>query len=64
METTVFLVSRPGAFIPNVIVEAVSREFAKSHASYVLGGNPDEYVVNPVTKAGERTLFLVGGYQR
>lgn len=57
----VFLVYNPGQHIENVIVEARTREYAKSHASHILGGDPDKYVVDPITKAGSRTVFLLGG---
>lgn len=57
----VFLVQRREQFISNVIVEARTREYAKSHSAYILGGDPDKYVVTPITKAGERTIFLIGG---
>lgn len=58
-EKTVFIVSRPGQFIENVIVPATTREYAKSHASHILGGNPDDYIVDPITKHGARTVFLL-----
>lgn len=57
----VFLVHKPGQYIENVIVEARNRDFAKSHASHILGGDPDTYVVDPITKNGSRTVFLLGG---
>lgn len=60
-EYIVFLVHRPGQYIENVIVEARDREYAKSYASHILGGDPDEYVVDPITKNGSKTVFLIGG---
>jgi hypothetical protein len=57
----VFLVYNPGQFIENVIVEARNREYAKSHASHILGGDPEKYIVEPITKSGSRTVFLLGG---
>ena len=57
----VFLVYNPGQFIENVIVEAKTREYAKSHASHILGGDPDKYIVDPITNVGSRTVFLLGG---
>lgn len=59
MERIIFIVSRPGQIIENVIVAARDRDFAKSHASHILGGNPDHYVVDPITKHGSRTVFLL-----
>ena len=60
-EKIIFLVHRPGQYIENVIVDARDREFAKSHASHILGGDPDKYVVEPITRPGSRTVFLLGG---
>lgn len=60
IEKTVFIVTRPGQYIENVIVAARDREFAKSHASHILGGDPDhDYIVDPITKHGSRTVFLL-----
>lgn len=55
----VFLVSRPNQYIEHVIIVARDREFAKSHASHILGGDPDHYVVTPLTSPGTRTIFLL-----
>jgi hypothetical protein len=63
MDYIVFLVHQPGRYVENVIVEATSRDFAKSHASHILGGDPDQYVVDPITKNGSRTVFLLGGHR-
>ena len=38
----------------HVICNSRTREFAKSKAHSCLGGNPDTYVVTPLTDAGER----------
>jgi len=60
----VFLVARPDMppqLSKNVIVEASDREFAKSYAALILGGDPDYYVVTPITKREDRTIFLLGG---
>lgn len=57
----VFFVHHPGQYIENVIVEAQSREHAKRHAAHILGGDRDKYVVDPITKNGSRTVFLLGG---
>lgn len=40
-----------------VIVNAASREIAKSKAFAFLGGNPDTYIVSPITHANAR-VFL------
>lgn len=44
----------------NVIVEATDREYAKGYASIILGGDPDYYIVTPLTERGDRTIFLLG----
>lgn len=59
MDKIFFLVTRPG-FTVNVIVEAEDREPAKRYANYILAGNPDQYVVTPLTSPGDRTAFLIG----
>lgn len=62
MGYSIVLVSRPGGqFIEHVIVEAKDREFAKSHASHILGGDPDQYIVTPIVEDASRTVFLLGG---
>jgi len=61
VEKIIFLVKRPGGYIANVIVAAVDRDFAKSHASHILGGDPENYVVEPLTERGSRTLFILEG---
>lgn len=43
----------------NVIVAADGREEAKRLAQDILKGNPDTYVVTPVTESGSRTVFLM-----
>jgi hypothetical protein len=60
MDKIIFLVTREG-FTVNVIVETTDRESAKCHADHFLGGDPDRYVVTPLTKPGDNTVFLVGG---
>lgn len=55
----VFLVTRPD-FTLNIIVEASEREIAKRYAQQFLGGDPDYYVVTPLTKRRSRTIFLLG----
>jgi hypothetical protein len=42
-----------------VIVMAIDREFAKSHSQPLLGGNPDDYEVTPITEIGEPVNFLL-----
>lgn len=59
MDKIVFLVTRPG-FTVNVIVEAKEREAAKRYARHILSGDPDYYVVVPVTEPGSHTAFLIG----
>jgi hypothetical protein len=63
-DRSIFIVSRPGQLIENVIVDATNQEFAKSHASHILGGDPDKYIVDPITHHASRTVFLLGGYTR
>lgn len=60
IEKILFLVKRPGQYIDNVIVDATDREYAKRHAKHILGGNPDQYIVTPLTEPGERIAFLLG----
>jgi hypothetical protein len=43
----------------NVVVTADSREMAKRVAEGVLEGNPDTYVVTPVTERGSHTTLIV-----
>jgi len=38
----------------HVICTATNREYAKSKASQFLGGNPDEYIVSPLTNKGDK----------
>lgn len=45
---------REGARTSRVITDAVDREHAKNIARPWLGGNPDNYVVTPLTKHGDR----------
>jgi len=42
-----------------VIVMAATREFAKSYAQPILGGDPDNYEVEPITEIGEPVSFLL-----
>jgi hypothetical protein len=43
----------------NVVLEAGDREEAKRKACEILHGNPDTYVVTPVTELGSRTVFVL-----
>lgn len=54
----VFLVTGPRHPGLNVIVTANTRETAKGLALSVLGGDSDQYTVTPVTRSGQRTIFL------
>lgn len=63
MEYAIFLISRPGQYVENVIVEATDETFAKSHAAHILGGDPDKYIVAQVTNFASITMFLLGGYR-
>ncbi len=63
IDRIIFLVERLDQspnLLKNVIVEASNREFAKSYSSLILGGDPDLYVVTPITKREDRTIFLLG----
>lgn len=57
----IFIVARPGAPIENVIVGARDREDAKTLAHAILSGNKEEYIVDPITQNGSRTVFLIPG---
>lgn len=58
MEKIIFIVSR--ADLPeNVIVPAISREEATRAAHRILLGNPDDYIVDPITKYGSKTVILL-----
>jgi hypothetical protein len=57
----IFLVTRSGQLIENVIVEAIDRELAKRYSHPILGGNSDQYVVTPIVAPGSRTVCLLGG---
>ena len=60
MDTIIFIVSRPDhSLVENVIVPAKDREEAKQAAHNILLGNPDHYVVDPITKHGSRTVVLL-----
>ena len=43
----------------NVIVTADGREMAKRMAVGILKGDPDQYIVNPITEHGSRTILMV-----
>lgn len=59
----IFIVSRPGARIENVIVPALGREEAKRAAKPILQGNSDHYIVDPITKHGSRTVVLLSAQE-
>lgn len=42
---------------PVVIVTATGRDYAKSKASQFIGGDPDNYIVTPLTQAGDYIHF-------
>jgi len=45
--------------VTTVIVMASTREFAKSYAQPIIGGDPDTYEVEPITEPGESVNFLL-----
>lgn len=55
----VFLVYHNKDDFQNVIVVANDREKAKRRAQRILGGDPDKYIVTPVTERGSYTTFLL-----
>lgn len=58
MEKIVFLVRR--ADLPeNVVVAAISREEATRAAHRILLGNPDDYLVDSITRYGSKTVILL-----
>jgi tRNA-binding EMAP/Myf-like protein len=61
----VFLVQRQSRFVESigVIVSAIDRESAKRQAQVILDGDPDQYVVTPITRPGERTVFMLEAQQ-
>ena len=60
LSNIVFLISKPGMSIENVIVKATDREDAKRRVTLILGGNADLYVITPLTKPGSRIVILFG----
>lgn len=52
-----FYVKREDIIDQLVIVTARNREYAKSKAANFLGGNPDKYIVEPLTQMGYRVHF-------
>jgi hypothetical protein len=58
-----FRVRRTDAYhMTAVIVHATTREFAVSHAQPCLGGDPNNYEVEPITAPGEPIQFLLFTY--
>ena len=55
----VFVVSRPGNDPENVILSADGREEAKRGASIFLEGDPDRYIVTPITKPDVKTVIIL-----
>lgn len=56
----IFIVSRPDhSLVENVIIPARDREEAKRGAHNILLGNPDHYIVDPITKHGSHTVVLL-----
>lgn len=54
MNGILFIVSdHRGEFHAHVLVNANDREKAKRRAHSALRGNPDNYIVNPLTRPGE-----------
>jgi hypothetical protein len=43
----------------HVVIMALTREYAKSHASHILGHDPDQYEITPLTRFGE-DVFVMG----
>ena len=58
----VFLVALKAQHTKNAILEAQDREYAKRYARHILGGDPDQYEVTPVTEPGSHTVFLLGNH--
>lgn len=58
MQLLIFLVRSPRHPETNVIVTANNREMAKQLAVASLGGDTDQYEVTPLTKIGDRTVFI------
>lgn len=58
MRLMIFLVTGPRHPNLNVIVSGTNRETAKQMAFSILGGDKDQYTVTPITKAGQRTVFV------
>lgn len=44
--------------VEHVIIMAVTREYAKSHASRILSHDPDTYIVTPLTNPGEEVYIM------
>ncbi len=57
--TQVWLVHHNADDFFNVVLPAPDRETAKQKAREILHGNPDTYIVTPVTELGSRTVFLL-----
>jgi broad specificity phosphatase PhoE len=55
----VWLVHRNEDDYINVILTANGREMAKRVAHGILRGDPDSYVVSPITESGSRTIIMV-----
>ena len=55
----IFIVSRPGRTPENVILSARDREAAKRASAPILGGDKEHYVVEPITRHGHHTVFLL-----
>jgi hypothetical protein len=55
----VFLIKRRDNPVLNVIASADGREMAKRMAVGILRGNPDQYIVTPITEHGSRTILMV-----
>jgi hypothetical protein len=59
MNMQVWVVHRNADDFLNVVTTADSREMAKRMAAGILKGDPDKYIVTPVTKRGSRTVLIV-----
>lgn len=55
----IFIVSHPGHDPENVILSATDREDAKRLSQVFLEGDKEHYVVEPITKHGEKTVVIL-----
>jgi len=58
----IFLVTSKENMSVHAICTAVNRDYAKSKASQFLFGDPDEYIVTPLTNEGDRIHLDISFY--